>query len=62
MLSVHGTTRAQLEDVLTLVSRGDLRPVITGVHGLDEVAAVHERMERGSVLGRIVLRPAGAKG
>jgi NADPH:quinone reductase-like Zn-dependent oxidoreductase len=62
MLSVHSTTRAQLEDVLTLVSRGDLRPVITGGHGLDEVAAVHERMERGSVPGRIVLRPQGAKG
>jgi D-arabinose 1-dehydrogenase-like Zn-dependent alcohol dehydrogenase len=62
MLSVHSTTRAQLEDVLTLVSRGDLRPVITGVHGLDEVAAVHERMERGSVPGRIVLRPSGATG
>jgi D-arabinose 1-dehydrogenase-like Zn-dependent alcohol dehydrogenase len=62
MLSVHSTTRAQLEDVLALVARGDIRPVISGVHSLDEVAAVHERMERGSVPGRIVLRPGGAGG
>ncbi len=57
MLSVRSTTQAQLEDVLALVARGDLHPVITGVHGVDEVVAVHERMERGSVPGRIVLRP-----
>jgi D-arabinose 1-dehydrogenase-like Zn-dependent alcohol dehydrogenase len=62
MLSVHSTTRAQLEDVLALVARGDIRPVISGVHSLDEVAAVHERMERGSVPGRIVLRPGAAGG
>lgn len=62
MLSVHSTTRAQLEDVLALVARGALRPVVTGVHGLGEVAAMHERMERGGVPGRIVLRPGEARG
>jgi acryloyl-coenzyme A reductase len=62
MLSVHSTTRAQLEDVLALIARGDVRPVITGVHRLDEAAAVHERMERGGVPGRIVLRPDGGEG
>jgi D-arabinose 1-dehydrogenase-like Zn-dependent alcohol dehydrogenase len=61
MLSVNSTTRAQLEDVLSLIARKALRPVITGVHGLDEVAAVHDRMERGGVPGRIVLRPGGVQ-
>lgn len=60
MLSVHSTTRAQLEDVLALLARKELRAVVTGVHPLDEVRAVHERMERGSVPGRLVLRPGGA--
>ena len=60
MLSVHSTTRAQLEDVLALIARKALRPVTAGVHGLHEAAAVHERMERGGVPGRIVLRPEGA--
>jgi NADPH:quinone reductase-like Zn-dependent oxidoreductase len=59
MLSVHSTTRAQLEDVLKLLERKELRAVITGVHGLEEVAAVHQRMERGGVPGRTVLRPGG---
>ncbi len=59
MLPVHSTTRAQLEDVLALLERKDLRAVVTGVHGLDEVAAVHERMERGGVPGRILLHPGG---
>jgi D-arabinose 1-dehydrogenase-like Zn-dependent alcohol dehydrogenase len=61
MLSVHSTTRAQLEDVLTLLARGNIRAVVTGVHGLQEAVAVHERMERGGTSGRIVLRPQGAQ-
>jgi NADPH:quinone reductase-like Zn-dependent oxidoreductase len=60
MLSVNSTTRAQLEDTLALIARGDIRPVISGMESLDNVGAVHERMERGSVAGRIVVRPGGA--
>jgi D-arabinose 1-dehydrogenase-like Zn-dependent alcohol dehydrogenase len=60
MLSVHGTTRAQLEDVLALIARKALRPVITHEYGLHEVSAVHERMGHGGVPGRSVLRPTGA--
>lgn len=59
MLSVHSTTRAQLEDVLALIARKELRPIITAVHSLDEAAVVHQRMDRGGVPGRIVLRPEG---
>ena len=57
MLSVHSTTRRQLEDCLTLVARGDVRPVISGIHSLSEIRQVHERVERGGVPGRIVVRP-----
>ncbi len=58
MLSVHSTTRAQLEDALKLIARGDIRPVIAGVHDLEEIDEVHARMELGSVAGRIVVRPS----
>lgn len=61
MLSVHSTTRAQLEDTLKLIARGEIRPVIAGVHGLEEIGEIHERMERGSVAGRIVVRPGAGK-
>jgi acryloyl-coenzyme A reductase len=59
MLSVNSTTRAQLEDTLALIARGAIRPVISGVEGLHNVGTVHARMERGSVAGRIVVRPEG---
>jgi acryloyl-coenzyme A reductase len=57
MLSVHSTTRAQLEDTLALIARGSIRPVISGIHPLSEIRQVHERVERGGVSGRIVVRP-----
>jgi acryloyl-coenzyme A reductase len=57
MLSVHSTTRAQLEDTLQLIARGDVKPVIAGVHGLEDIGEIHARMEQGSVPGRIVVRP-----
>lgn len=59
MLSVHSSTRRQLEECLTLVERGDLRPVVNGVYPLSEIRHVHERVERGGVPGRIVVRPGG---
>ena len=61
MLSVHSTSRAQLEDSLALIARGEVRPVISGVHPLDEIASVHARMEQGGVPGRIVVRPGEAR-
>lgn len=57
MLSVHGTTRAQLEDSLALIARGSIRPVVSGSHPLAEIQQVHARVERGGVPGRIVVRP-----
>lgn len=59
MLSVHSTSRAQLEDTLALIARGAIRPVIAGVHALGEIRDVHKEMERGRVAGRIVVRPPG---
>jgi len=57
MLSVHSTTRKQLEDCLSLIARGDVRPVVSDVHALSEIRHVHERVERGGVAGRVVVRP-----
>jgi D-arabinose 1-dehydrogenase-like Zn-dependent alcohol dehydrogenase len=57
MLSVHSTTRRQLEDVLDLIARGDVQPVIGGVHPLDDIRDVHACVERGGVTGRMVVRP-----
>lgn len=56
MLSVHSTSRAQLEDSLALLARGRVRAVVTQTCELDEVREAHRRMEAGGVAGRIVLR------
>ena len=57
MLSVHSTTRTQLEDCLALIARGAIRPVVSAVHPLSEIQQVHQRLERGGVPGRMVVRP-----
>lgn len=55
MLSVHSTSRAQLEDSLQLLSRGVVRAVVTQTCTLEEVPDAHRRMEGGGVAGRIVI-------
>jgi len=57
MLSVHSTTRKQLEDCLALIARGDVKPIVSGVYPLAEIRDVHERVERGGVPGRVVVTP-----
>lgn len=60
MLSVHSTSRAQLEDTLRLLADGRIRAIIAGEEPLHAIAQVHRRMESGSVAGRIVMRPGAA--
>jgi NADPH:quinone reductase-like Zn-dependent oxidoreductase len=49
--------RSTLEALAGLCEQGVLRPVIDAVLPLTEVAAAHERLERGGVRGKIVLDP-----
>ncbi|MGE0313437.1 MAG: alcohol dehydrogenase catalytic domain-containing protein [Lautropia sp.] len=60
MLSVNSTSRAQLEQTLALIARGDVRPVIAGIEPLEAIGSVHRRLEAGGVAGRIVVRPGQA--
>ena len=55
MLSVHSTTRAQLEDVLGLIDRGAVAPVIAGRMPLEQAGVAHAQVESGAVAGRLVL-------
>ena len=56
MVSVHSTSRAQLEDTLALIARGAVSPVISEVCGVDDLPEVHRLMEQGGVAGRTVVR------
>ena len=47
----------ELHQVLKLVFRGKLKPVVDRVYPLSEIRAAHERLERKEQFGKIVLRP-----
>lgn len=49
-------TEAKIQTIATLIERGQLRPTIDSVFGLDQVAAAHERLEAGGIKGKIVIR------
>jgi D-arabinose 1-dehydrogenase-like Zn-dependent alcohol dehydrogenase len=57
MLSVTSTTRSQLEDVLQLVARGKVTPVISQTFALDHAQRAHTLVEGGTMMGRAVIRP-----
>ncbi len=58
ILSAKGVSRAQLADVLDLVSRGRIKPVVEDVCRLEDAVEAHRRVEAGLSSGRIVLSPA----
>ena len=57
LLSVTSTSRSQLEDVLTLMQRGQVTPVIERKLPLSEVAQAHQAVEAGRTTGRLLLSP-----
>ncbi|MEJ2120771.1 MAG: alcohol dehydrogenase catalytic domain-containing protein [Alphaproteobacteria bacterium] len=59
MLSATSTTRKQLQDCLELVSRGQIKPIVSETLPLAEAAHAHEMVETGKALGRVLLTPKG---
>ncbi len=57
LLSVTSTSRTQLEDVLTLMQRGQVTPVIERKLPLIEAAQAHQAVEAGRTTGRWLLSP-----
>ena len=57
MLAVTSVTRNQLEDVLAIMGRGEVKPVVTKSLPLEQAAEAHTLVESGRGTGRILLRP-----
>jgi len=57
MLAVTSVTRDQLQDVLAIMGRGEVKAVITKSLPLEEAAEAHTLVESGRGTGRILLRP-----
>jgi NADPH:quinone reductase len=58
--TLHGVfltrERARLEELGTLIERGQVRPLVAEVLQLEEVGKVHERLDSGHGRGKVVLR------
>ncbi len=55
--SAVSASRRQLERAVQLVAAGAVRPMVSQILTLDEARAAHAQVERGPVVGRIVLTP-----
>ncbi len=58
LLGSRYVTRREILETLDLVARGELWPLVTDIRPLSEAEALHERVERGEVIGRAALRIA----
>jgi NADPH:quinone reductase len=58
--TLHGVfltrERARLEEMSTLIERGQVRPLVAEVLPLEEVGKAHERLDSGHGRGKVVLR------
>jgi D-arabinose 1-dehydrogenase-like Zn-dependent alcohol dehydrogenase len=56
-MGARGNTRQELAEVVQLVARRQLRPLIAGQFPLDQVNSALTKLATGQVTGRIVLVP-----
>jgi D-arabinose 1-dehydrogenase-like Zn-dependent alcohol dehydrogenase len=55
LLGSRYVTRAEIVETLELVARGEVWPLVTEIRRLEDAEAVHEKVERGEVIGRAAL-------
>ena len=55
LLGSRYVTRAEILETLELVARGAVWPMVTDIRPMAEAEALHERIERGAVIGRAAL-------
>lgn len=55
LLGSRYVSRVEVLETLELVARGEVWPMVTDMRPLEEAEAVHERVERGEVIGRAAL-------
>jgi propanol-preferring alcohol dehydrogenase len=58
LLGSRYVTRSEILETLDLVVRGEVWPLVSEIHPLEEAETLHARLERGEVIGRAALRIA----
>lgn len=56
-IGAYGGSRAELAQVLKLVRRGALVPIVDRVYGLDGVAAAQQALEENQPFGKLIIEP-----
>lgn len=58
ILGSRNVTKVELAQVIDMVADGLVQPVVTGAFPLEEAEAIHERLGRQEIVGRVVLEPS----
>ena len=57
ILGSRNVTKRELAEVVNLVAAGMVKPIITGTYLLEEAEALHQKLRRQEIIGRVVLEP-----
>jgi NADPH:quinone reductase-like Zn-dependent oxidoreductase len=55
MVMVVQSSGPILDGLSIMIEKGDVRPVVEGTYGWDELAEAHRRVETGRVTGRLAV-------
>jgi len=57
ILGSRNVTKRELAEVVALVAAGRIKPIVTGTYPLEEAEALHQRLRKQEITGRVVLEP-----
>lgn len=57
LLGSRNVTKRELAEVVALVAAGRIKPIITGTYPLEEAEALHQKLRKQEIIGRVVLEP-----
>jgi len=57
ILGSRNVTKRELAEVVALVAARRIKPVVTGTFPLEEAEALHQRLRKQEIIGRVVLEP-----
>jgi len=57
ILGSRNVSKRELAEVVELVSAGRIKPIVTGTYPLKEAEAIHQRLRKQEIIGRVVLEP-----
>lgn len=57
ILGSRNVSKRELAEVVNLVAAGRIKPIVTGTYSLEEAEAIHQRLRKQEIIGRVVLEP-----